>query len=358
MHMKIALLNLPMDNNYGGNLQRYALMKILQNMGHDVTHISLLFNKKNLPFYMYPTTIAKYLIKILIGRNPGIFKCQLYSRDLYDKQLSIIMPFYDKYIKHTKKIYDISELKFHVDFDVFIVGSDQVWRKNIAHEYLSAMFLDYLDTSTNSKRIAYSISLGTDENELSSDEINNLTPLYKQFSNVSVREDSALELLKLYGWTLPMAEHTLDPTLLLRKEDYLSLIERGNTVASTGDMFCYILDISETKRKTIDKIANMKGLCPFYISLDNLKSIEQWLRSFVDAKFVITDSYHGFLFSIIFNKSFYLFNNTTRGNSRFESVCRMLNIEINKEIYDWPEINERLKYWQFKSMAFLTSSLK
>ena len=78
--MKIALLNLPYDNNYGGNLQRYALMKVLQDMGHTVTHINLRF-RKNLPSYKMPFVYTKRTIGRLIGkRTAPIFEEQIWNR--------------------------------------------------------------------------------------------------------------------------------------------------------------------------------------------------------------------------------------------------------------------------------------
>lgn len=359
--MRIALLNLPIDNNYGGNLQRYALMKVLQDMGHDVTHLSLCFNRNNLPYYRYPIILLKHFAKKLLNKETTPLKIQLYSKTLYEKKLSVIIPFYEKNIKHTTYIYEIDKLKQYRDFDAFIVGSDQVWRKNIAHRYLYTMFFDYLEESTDYKLIAYSVSLGSENNELDNFDIHYLSSLYKRFHSVSVREDSALKLFDDYNWTNPKAEHTLDPTLLLEKEDYISIVDTAKTETSNGTMFCYILDMDENKQKFIDEFSEEKKMRPFYISINNKSknaTIEQWLRSFMDAEFVVTDSYHGFLFSIIFNKPFYLFKNKTRGNSRFDSVCKMLQVDLKNERQDWNIINRQKDYWKSKSIAFLYSSLK
>lgn len=359
--MRIALLNLPMDNNYGGNLQRYALMKILQDMGHDVTHISLLFTRRNLPYTKYPIILLKYFVKKFLCIKVPSLKQVLFPQKLYEEQLSVIIPFYEKYIKHTQRIYELDKLKRYCDFEAYIVGSDQVWRKNIAHKYLRTMFFDFLEESKNYKMIAYSASLGSDINELEDAEIHSLSSLYKRFYSVSVREDSALKLLEEYHWTNPKAEHTLDPTLLLEKEDYISIVDTAKTESSNGTMFCYILDMDENKQKFIDEFSEEKKMLPFYISINNKNksvTIEQWLRSFMDAEFVVTDSYHGFLFSIIFNKPFYLFKNKTRGNSRFDSVCKMLQVDLKSEHQDWSIINRQKDYWKSKSIAFLYSSLK
>lgn len=325
--MKIALLNLPYDNNYGGNLQRYALMKVLQNMGHDVTHINLRFHWQ-LPWYKKPYSyIKRIVLKYILGRNINI-KQEQYSQKEYEKRCAVTEPFYQRYVKHTAPITAVKDLKKYNYFEAYVVGSDQVWRKSIARKYLYSMFLDFLPSNLKVKRIAYGVSLGVAENELSEKEIKKLSALYRCFDAVSVRENSALELFKQYGWVEPQAKHVLDPTLLLKKEDYLQLVENGSTHPSEGDLFCYILDKTDEKNSLILQKAEELHLKPFYFSIqsDKSASIEQWLRSFADAKYVITDSYHGFLFSIIFNKPFHLIKNKYRGNERFEAFIQMLNI--------------------------------
>ena len=87
-------------------------------------------------------------------------------------------------------------------------------------------------------------------------------------------------------------------------------------------------------------------------------SIQQWLRSFYDASYIITDSYHGLLFSIIFNKPFKLIKNEVRGNTRFESIINMLDIPLDIEITDWTLINKNIKKWQQISIDYLVNSLK
>ena len=339
--MKIALLNLPVDNNYGGHLQRYALMKVLQRMGHDVTHINLRFGFF-LPWYKKPFSDAKRVIlKYLLGKDIKINQeCLL--RQQYEERCAVTEPFYQRYIKHTEPITDLRKLKDLHGFDAFVVGSDQVWRKKIAGKYLSTMFLDFLPADATVKRIAYGVSLGVAENELNQEEVNRLSELYKRFDAVSVREDSALDLFIGYGWTNPQAIQVLDPTLLLTKDDYMQLIDNASTVPSKGNMFCYILDKTEEKSQLIKQKAEDLQLKPFELGLtdDKPASMEQWLRSFADSKYIVTDSYHGVVFSIIFNKPFSLVKNRFRGNARFDSLYQLL--QFQREKFDWISINNEL----------------
>lgn len=355
--MKIALLNLPVDNNYGGHLQRYALMKVLQEMGHDVTHLNLRFHY-HLPWYKVPFSYTKRIIlKYVLGRDVRINQ-EKYSREQYEERCAITEPFYQKYIKHTEPIYEFSDLRNYQDFDAYLVGSDQVWRKKITNRYLSSMFLDFLPKDCKAKRIAYGVSLGVADNELSVEEISKLSELYKRFDAVSVREDSALELFKQYGWNSPQAVQVLDPTLLLKKEDYQILIQNGATEPSRGNLFCYILDKNKEKEQIIQLKAEELHLMPFEVGLKDEKpaNIEQWLRSFADAEYVITDSYHGLLFSIIFEKNFYLIRNQFRGNARFDALLNKLNLKNVLHLFELDRISDAVKKERNNSKTYLINS--
>lgn len=356
--MKIALLNLPIDNNYGGNLQRYALMKVLQDMGHDVTHVNLRFGY-HLPWYKKPFSYTKRLIlKYIFGKDIKINQ-ERFLRQQYKKRCAVTEPFYQRYIKHTNPITDLRKLKELDGFDAFVVGSDQVWRKKIAGRYLSTMFLDFLPDKSTVKRIAYGVSLGVSENELNQEEVNRLSDLYKRFDAVSVREDSALNLFKEYGWINPKAIQVLDPTMLLTKDDYLKLIENGNTVPSKGNMFCYILDKTEEKSRLIKEKAEELQLNPFELGLNDDKpvSIEQWLRSFADAEYVITDSYHGLVFSIIFRKPFYPIRNEFRGNARFDCVLKLFGVIEEFASMNWLTVSKIIDIKREKTLNTLNVTL-
>lgn len=355
--MRIALLNLPVDNNYGGNLQRYALYKTLESLGHDVTFLNL-YGLKRVPFHLIPIKMINYFRKKAFNIHTPPLCLILGSAYLYKKHNKIAFDFIDKYIKHTNPIYNVSMLSNYVKFDCFVVGSDQVWRKSISHNCLSSMFFDFLPETT--KRIAFSVSMGTEDNELTDVEVSTLRTLYNRFDAVSVREAVSISLFNTYHWILPYPVHTIDPTLLLDKDDYVRLIEFGDTTPVIGDVFCYLLDKTPEKVSAVQKYCKDNKLTPFYVSIDTHKysiSVEQWLRSFNEAKAVFTDSYHGLLFSIIFNKPFYLFKNPKRGNARFESVRTDLGLVFDAMEQDWTQVNKNRARLLKSSIDFLKKSL-
>ena len=356
--MKIALLNLLYDNNYGGHLQRYALMKVLDGLGNETVHLYCR-NEPSSISEKIKGSIRKilFLLTGLLSRHNLMESlCNRYG----NKNMAGDM-FYKKYIKHTSQITNREDLKKYLDFDVFVVGSDQVWRKRYMLWGMGTYFFDYLPN--NKTKIAYSVSLGANIEECTPEEIEQLTPLYNNFKAVSVREDSAIEILHNRGWNKPKPVLTLDPTMLLSRDNYLTIINDNKTRTPKGDLFVYVLDKSDEVKNVISKYNLDEKYKPYSISIKsrNPQSVPQWLRNFRDAKCVITDSFHGLVFSVIFNKPFYLVLNEQRGSARFISLLNQLGLTQNGldlQQKDWIEVNSRIESLKKQSFYFIKVALQ
>ncbi len=375
--MRIGILSLVLHANYGGILQSYALQTVLERMGHDVIVMTRDGNLHINPLRLFLSWI-KSIILMLLGkkvsfRNPWRQHKEKREREQYTNI------FIQRYIhvfevdRFTKGLLD--------GMDAAIVGSDQVWRPryfkgqwnaNMAHAFLN--FQKHSDIM----RIAYAVSFGTDEWEFSKRETRECSRLLKKFDAVSVRELSAIKLCKDYLGRIDV-KHVLDPTLLLDKKDYICLVEQANTHMSKGDMMCYVLDMNEEKQQLISRISKERGLYPFYANsqVDNTHlpnkeriqpPLEQWLRGFIDAKFVVTDSFHACILSILFDKPFVVIANENRGVSRYESLLSCLYLSdhlirtpseyISQKDYCINENSKkRLDTLRQESMRFLTSAL-
>ena len=352
---KVALLNFPLDNNYGGNLQRYALMEVLRQLGCDVVHLSTRFCFcGDISLWKKSKSLIKYTLRPFLLDYP--IPAWIRQRN-YQRELKKILPFYEKYVPHTPPICNYDELKTYQDYDVYVVGSDQVWRRSMCGHYpYSSMFFDFVEKHV-SKKIAYGISLGTETNELNDDDLKMVTPLFREFSAVSVREDFALELFEKYRWNNPKAIRVLDPTLLLKKDHYDFIINHSRTRQKKG-IFCYVLDMDDEKRLEIDSIVKKRYARLYFCNLSNHSvKVEQWLRNIKDADFVITDSYHGMLFSLIYNKPFYLLTNQRRGNGRLQNVLSLLKLNGKDDNYNWEDINLVIDKEKYRSIEFIKNAL-
>jgi len=363
---KVAILNMRFDNNYGGNLQRYAMVTILQRMGYEVEYLYIrdnwddwFANRTNSKIIKQS---VKQIVRHLLHPTQEPWSAWKRERDDYRKACKITEPFLAKHIPHTQPIYSHRELEnvFRKgNYDAIIAGSDQIWRKQFVERYgLETWFLDFVHDDFRGKRVIYGASFGVAEQEYTKAEQEKIRLLFNKFNAVSVREKSGVELLKSYGWTNPQAEWVLDPTLLLSEEDYSQLIDSADTNEPEGDMFCYILDWTEEIDLQIQNIARQNKLSPLVRSIhdENPCSIEQWLRYIRDAKFIFTDSYHGLLFALIFHKPFYLLYNSFRGNARFDSIISQLEIDIENPNHE--KIFEKLKQYKQQSLGFLTKALQ
>lgn len=325
--MKIGILTLPLHTNYGGILQAYALQTVLERMGHEVVVIDTP-NVKAMPSFLI---VGKRITKRVLGKRVEIFLERRHNRE-YPIISQYTQPFIDKYI-HRKVVNSPDELQ-ESDFDAIVVGSDQVWRPKyygkIENAYLA------FAKSWQIKRIAYAASYGTDEWEYTPEQTKRCGELLKKFDAVSVREASGVELCKAHFGVESL--HVLDPTMLLDKEDYICLIEAAGTPKSKGALLNYVLDETPAKCALIEKIAKDKGLVPFRVNsrVENRTApleeriqppVEEWLRGFYDAEFVVTDSFHACVFSILFGKPFVVVGNKERGMARFDSLLKMFGLE-------------------------------
>ena len=189
----------------------------------------------------------------------------------------------------------------------------------------------------NLKRISYAASFGTDKWEYNDEQTLHSREALQMFDAVSVREENGVKLCKQYFDV--DALHVLDPTMLLDVNEYIELFKQKQTPKSKGNLLNYVLDETDEIESLIKKVASMKKMVPFAVNNpyegDNTKplnqrikpSVEAWLRGFYDADFVITDSFHACVFSIIFKKQFIVIGNKERGMARFGSLLKMFGLE-------------------------------
>lgn len=309
---KIGILTLPPNGNYGGVLQCAALYGYLSDQGHEVT---LIANSEFIdrPFWQ---RVLISILEIIPFQNIKNFRRAF----IFQKQFfSIHIPRQSSRVTSQEELLEITS---HEGFDTVIVGSDQVWRWEYIKDSFGRYFLDFVDR-TATRKISYAASFGNDRWEgLECAAI--VRNLMSDFHAVSVRESSAVDMCLEFGRLDCI--HVLDPTLLVSREFYDRFSSPKKEPEKHPYLLAYILDSSKNKSAVIDHALNTlgKGYSLRQIGHNSLTTIPQWISKFRDSDFVITDSFHGMVFSIIFRKRFIVLGNESRGLSRFTSLLDQL----------------------------------
>jgi len=286
--MKIGILTVPFNNNYGGFLQAYALKTVLNGMGHEVLFINRQRNpSKSLKFRVYRLLVKLHLIKDYLENKKRAISIN--TDQFRDKYLTPISPAYYS----SKSLRD--SLKLGLDF--LIVGSDQVWRYKYAQESIDDFFFGFIDENNAIPRMSYAASFGTDTMDYSEEKIQVIKSFLTRFRAISVREESGKRLLTDYlGVPASRVKIVLDPTLLLDANRYKSLFE--DTVPKKNYAFTYILDKGDIDDILIDRLISSKGLQRIdgraqtgnLSELDVIEPVEKWLSHLYYSDYVITDS--------------------------------------------------------------------
>lgn len=377
--MNIGIITQPLHNNYGGLLQNYALQQVLGAMGHSAVTIDE--GVKPDSFVWHCMSAVKTMLLKMAGKGAGRVLPHWLTRKERECINRNVDYFTRKYIKSSGKLPSLDDVRGYVEtgnFDAFVAGSDQVWRPcyNSSIERPFLAFAQGLPV----KRISYAASFGVDFWEYTPEQTAVAVELIKSFDAVSVREESAIALCREHLQC--DARLVLDPTMLLDKEKYEALVIAEGEPRSAGNLFTYILDNDADKQTIIEAVAKQRNLQPFAImpqrvdaqSIRNIgncvyPTVTAWLRAFMDAEFVVCDSFHGAVFSIIFNKPFIVLANSARGNARFASLLALFGLEqrmtdssrykeiIHKEI-DWQAVNKRKEALRAESLMFLQNCLQ
>lgn len=377
--MKIGILTLPLHTNYGGILQAYALQSLLNSLGYEAVLINLPVAQGSLKTRIIE--FSKRLIKKFL-----LFKSTPLNAWPTEKEMKFIAKNITPFIQQHLYVIECPDKKYLLDVTLneglkgYIVGSDQVWRPAYSAT-VSSFFLDFLPNPQFVK-ISYAASFGIDTWPFTEEESIKLGNLLNGFKAVSVREDSAVALCKTH-WGID-AKLVLDPTLLLDKQDYMNFCDLKSDENSKNVMV-YILDKNTSKINIVKEISGLLDLSINEVGAKDkfwnvgskeiekciVPPVSEWISGFMNAKFVVTDSFHGMVFSILFEKPFICIGNKMRGITRFTSLLKLFKLEdrliysfddfdrniINKPI-DYEQVNLIRQQEKIKSISFLLKALE
>lgn len=324
------------EDNYGQLLQCYALQKYLRDQGHDPFLIRYDSRKDYVPTPLY-WKLLKVLNPVKLAGYLSLKRRKYLSAKEYVVHNRQFSSFRDTYLKQSEQIYySYDELKANPpQADCYIVGSDQVWNfsngalqkvKKLVHAY----FLDF--GSDSIIRMAYAASWGREQ--IPDNFVDEIQPLLKKFQKVSVREKSGIDICRRCGYET--AQWVCDPTLLLDAEVYREIYRNTNVSAPQKPyvLFYYLDNGGKFDKKSVFQFAQERNLDVRYISANmnmdayekTYATIPEWLYLVDNAQYVITNSFHCCVFSILFRKQFgaIALTGTYSGmNSRLQSLFEM-----------------------------------
>lgn len=377
---KIGIVTILKTNNYGAELQAYATQEALKKMGYKAEIIDYLFYKnpkhvqtdKSKPVFLFSTKkrLAEWLYPIME-------KIKSFSHQKDNKiRIKRFDEFHLQNTSQSKTFQTIDALyDEQLDYDVYMVGSDQVWNPGIYSSLLPYM-LDF--APDDKKRIAYASSFGVSAIDESQQRF--YKEHLKKFDAIGVREKNAVELVKQISDC--DATWVLDPTLLLNANDWETVAKQCSAIDEP-----YILLYELTPCPYIAKLAyamsKEKGLqivrvCKNAAVEDKDEYIlniidagpAEFLGLFANADLVITNSFHGTAFSINFNKEFYTITPKRKhNNSRQKSILELFDLEdrlisedtdinnISRELINYDKVNSILCKEREKSYSFLKKAI-
>lgn len=364
--MRIGIVTIVDYNNYGNRLQNFALQKLLENAGNDVTTIRNFTNTARKSESQMEKLI-KAGIKFLVsssGRKKIVKKIKL--RKYNELRANNFNKFTKNYIKESKFLIDekTEDFTFDNQFDCYVIGSDQVWNYNFPR----FSNLDFVNYSSKSK-ISYAASFGV------KDIPNRYIDFYKdgleKIDFLSVREESGKDIIK--DIAKRESKVVLDPTLLLEKKEWLKLI-KGKEIIEKRYILTYFLDTPLSKDSQYIKDYAKKNNLGIK-QLATQSDLEGWVADpvefinlFSQAEYVFTDSFHASVFSIIFEREFEVFSRNYDGpsmNSRLDTLLDILNLSDRwhntnerKDKINYEDVYNLLNKERENSFNFLNQSLK
>jgi len=345
--MKIGTITFHWATNYGAVLQAYALQKYLNQIGYD-------------------TEIINYIpLRVKLIKNIMWIKNLKISEFVKEKK---IKKFRKEYLQLSKTSYytNNSLIKKCNDYDVYICGSDQIWNESFVLSAEKKPTLSYYlnFVKEGKKRISYASSFGTDR--LSIEVLNLVKPELEKFNAISVRENSGKKIIEDMDLE---ATVVVDPTLLLEKDLYEELI-RDKKIKKEYQLFSYILHSNQITAKKINDYVFKKYFNEKIDKRYNQEpiSVFEWLFNIKNSRFVLTNSFHGAVFAIIFHKPFIVISvEGSKMNDRIITLLDSVGLEnriietfnedkidnLMKDYIDWKQVDYRVQQLRKSSIDFI-----
>lgn len=342
----VAILGMWMGTNYGGLLTAYALYRAVREMGYS----TVLLDHQ----YSYP----------------------------YNDHSNVFWQFIHREHPVTTPVPTLRSLKTTVHgIRTLLVGSDQVWNPFCGYQHY--YYLDF--AAPEHRKVAYAASFGNSLHMYQGEYMARAKAYLQRFDAISVRERQGVEMLRDH-FGVPEAKHALDPVFLRDAAWWNGLADNGGIDVGERYLLAYILNSTPEKQAAIAKAARERGIGKVIYIFDGARKqpldkqpgleitsfngidVYSWLKVIRDADLVITDSFHGTCFSIIFKKQVFAIGNSTRGMDRFTSLAEQFSLQdrlVPEDNISFPagneinyaEVQETLERLRSDSLGWLSTQL-
>lgn len=348
--MKIGILTFHWANNYGAVLQSYALQNFLEGLGHQVDIIN--YHPKG-----YSHNVLDFV------RPQNLLRFSKFGREII-KTIKLDR-FRNQYLNLTNRIFESSDFDKIHGYDVLISGSDQVLNPFFTINGEGSPTSAYYLTSTNTPlKIGYAVSFGCNEYPVNA--ISYARQWIQSFNKISVRENSGIEILKSLRYKeLEASVVVPDPVIL----DYKHILSKFNLSANKSDYYIFYL-LHDKKYNKINSRLKSDGI-PIKTIKGN-EAIEEWMKKISRSEYVLTNSYHGAIVSILSHSEFAVIieNDVTSAmNDRFMTLLSRLNLldrivsgddaekilELRANPINWEDVDRRIKIYSEIGAKFLKS---
>lgn len=339
--MKVGIVTLFGYGNYGNRLQNYAVQEILRAHDMEVITVRFFYKQEKITARNGIGRFLKRILPLKVSdriKNSGIqYGLKAWKRyHKIGKWSRTYIPVQETMADHYE---EISQNDRNFNYDYFVVGSDQVWNPDHIKPYF------WLDFVPMEKRIGFIASIGVEE--IDSSLQNDYKTGFQGMSSISVREQSAVDLIQEISGVY--AECFFDPVLLVGKKCWEKFMKAPSGGISKRYLLCFFLGEVDIKkiRGTYGKEIEVVYVAEPYKKQDGCYGIEEFIYLFAHADFVFTDSFHGTVLSILFHKSFFVFNRREKNKknmmTRLESMLGELG--LSNRISDFESLawdNDRL----------------
>lgn len=378
--MNVGILTFHFSDNYGAALQAYALRRWLTEQGHHASFID------------YRPAHIEHGGRLRLPTSPARLKANL--KVVYLAVSSFINEHFgnrsqkEKFVRFREQFLDVrrdaaptdngASLAAAQSFDLIVAGSDQIWSPSQHFGFDPNYFLAFAKRF-RARKISYAASFGRDR--VSSPEAAQLPQLLRNFDAISVREVSGVTLVERATGHRPA--NVPDPTLL--HSNYAELTDRASSGHDDPYIFCYGLRSPDNIRQTADLISKQLD-CPIlsphnphrrWVEIGDTVYPDpgEWVSLIKNARFVVTNSFHGTVFSLLFKKPFIVAGLTgekATANARAINLLRAVGLEsrfapsfsaqntqalMAREI-DWADVDQRLADLRHAGNEFLSMQLK